>query len=177
MDPTVAGADPAPFDPFELPDTIQLGGIDDPYPSLAAARRRGPVLAEWPFPNDVVAVDEGAEGSAAVASFNVVGHDEAMTVLRDHETYSSRILGEIMGPMLDQTMIAMDAPDHLAHRALVAPAFRPKLLARWEHDLVRARGRRVDRLLRTARSSRSRPTPDVRVSCTGDRPHPRTPGP
>jgi cytochrome P450 len=65
-------------------------------------------------------------------------------VLRDHETYSSRILGEIMGPMLDHTMIAMDAPDHLAHRALVAPAFRPKLLARWEHDLVR---RVVDELI------------------------------
>jgi cytochrome P450 len=144
MDQRVVGADPAPFDPFELPDTIQLGGIDDPYPCLAAARRRGPVLAEWPFPNDVVAVDEGAEGSAAEASYNVVGHDEAMTVLRDHETYSSRILSEIMGPMLDHTMIAMDAPDHLAHRALVAPAFRPKLLARWEHDLVR---RVVDELI------------------------------
>ena len=144
MDQRVVGADPAPFDPFELPDTIQLGGIDDPYPYLAAARRQGSVLAEWPFPNDVVAIDEGVEGSAAEASFNVVGHDEAMTVLRDHETYSSRILSEIMGPMLDHTMIAMDAPDHLAHRALVAPAFRPKLLARWEHDLVR---RVVDELI------------------------------
>jgi cytochrome P450 len=131
------------FDPFELPDTIQLGGIDDPHPYLAAARRRGSVLEEWPFPSDVVAV-EGGEGSAADATFNVVGHDDAMTVLRDHETYSSRILSEIMGPMLDHTMIAMDAPDHLAHRALVAPAFRPKLLARWEHDLVR---RVVDELI------------------------------
>jgi cytochrome P450 len=137
-------ADSVQFDPFELPDTIQLGGIDDPYPYLAAARRQGSVVAEWPFPNDVVAIDEGVEGSAAEASFNVVGHDEAMTVLRDHETYSSRILSEIMGPMLDHTMIAMDAPDHLAHRALVAPAFRPKLLARWEHDLVR---RVVDELI------------------------------
>jgi cytochrome P450 len=34
-------------------------------------------------------------------------------------------------------MIAMDEPEHRAHRALVAPAFRPKLLARWEHELVR----------------------------------------
>jgi cytochrome P450 len=137
-------ADAVQFDPFELPDTIQLGGIDDPYPCLAAARRRGSVLAEWPFPNDVVSIDEGAEGSAATASFNVVGHDEAMKVLRDHETYSSQILSEIMGPMLDHTMIAKDAPGHLAHRALVAPAFRPKLLARWEHDLVR---RVVDELI------------------------------
>jgi hypothetical protein len=39
-----------------------------------------------------------------------------------------------------------------------------------------ARGRRVDRLLRTARSSRSRSTLDVRISCPRDRPHPRTSG-
>ncbi len=37
-------------------------------------------------------------------SFNVLGHDEVMTVLRDHETYSSQILTEIMGPVLDHTM-------------------------------------------------------------------------
>jgi hypothetical protein len=78
------------------------------------------VLAEWPFPNDVVAIDEGAKGSAAEAAFNVVGHDEAMTVLRDHETYSSQILSEIMGPMLDH-----DDRDGRARppraRALVAP--------------------------------------------------------
>jgi cytochrome P450 len=42
-----------------------------------------------------------------------------------------------MGPMLGRTMIAMDEPEHRAHRALVAPAFRPKLLARWEEELVR----------------------------------------
>jgi cytochrome P450 len=120
------------FDPFELPDTIQLGTADDPYPHLAAARRRGPVQLEWPLPDDVGTADEDRD-----PSFNVLGHDEVMTVLRDHETYSSKVLVEIMGPVLDHTMIAMDEPEHRAHRALVAPAFRPKLLARWEHELVR----------------------------------------
>jgi cytochrome P450 len=137
-------ADAVQFDPFELPDTIQLGGIDDPYPYLAAARRRGSVVAEWPFPGNVVAVDEDAETSSVDPSFNVVGHDDVMAVLRDHETYSSTVLAEIMGPMLGHTMIAMDEPEHRAHRALVAPAFRPKLLARWEQDLVR---RVVDELI------------------------------
>jgi cytochrome P450 len=137
-------ADAVQFDPFELPDTIQLGGIDDPYPYLAAARRQGSVVAEWPFPGNVVAVDEDAETSSVDPSFNVVGHDDVMAVLRDHETYSSTVLAEIMGPMLGHTMIAMDEPEHRAHRALVAPAFRPKLLARWEQDLVR---RVVDELI------------------------------
>jgi cytochrome P450 len=134
-----SGAPVASFDPFELPDTIQLGTADDPYPHLAAARRKGPVQLEWPLPDDVGTVDGDRD-----PSFNVLGHDEVMTMLRDHETYSSQILTEIMGPVLDHTMIAMDEPEHRAQRALVAPAFRPKLLARWEHELVR---RVVDELI------------------------------
>ena len=46
------------FDPFELPDTIQLGTADDPYPHLAAARRKGPVQLDWPLPDDVGTVHE-----------------------------------------------------------------------------------------------------------------------
>ncbi|TML93803.1 MAG: cytochrome P450 [Actinobacteria bacterium] len=133
------GTGPAAFDPFELPDTIQLWTADDPYPYLAAARRDGPVRREWPLPVDIGTVDEGSD-----PWFNVLGHDEVMAVLRDDETYSSTVLAEMMGPMLGHTMIAMDDPEHRAHRALVAPAFRPKLLARWEHDLVR---RVIDELI------------------------------
>jgi len=125
------GAGAASFDPFELPDTIQLGSVDDPYPLLAAARRKGPVQLEWPLADDV-----GAAASDGDPAVNVLGHDEVVAVLRDHETYSSTILAELMGPALDHTMIAMDEPEHRAQRALVAPAFRPKLLARWEHELI-----------------------------------------
>jgi cytochrome P450 len=126
----------AGFDPFELPDTIQLEGVDDPYPYLAAARSNGPVQMEWPLPDDVAQADDAVPNDDD-QWFSVLGHDEVMTVLRDHETYSSEVLAEIMGPMLGHTMIAMDEPDHRTHRALVAPAFRPKLLARWEDELIR----------------------------------------
>jgi cytochrome P450 len=121
----------AGFDPFELPDTIQLGTADDPYPHLAAARRNGAVQLEWPLPDDLSVADGERE-----QSYNVLGHDEVLAVLRDHETYSSRILADLMGPMLQGAMTAMDEPEHRVHRALVAPAFRPKLLARWEQELV-----------------------------------------
>jgi cytochrome P450 len=127
------------FDPFELPDTIQLGSVADPYPYLAAARRRGPVQAEWPLPDDVADAETETE-----PWFSVVGHDEVVSVLRDPDVYSSQVLAELMGPMLGHTMVAMDEPEHRAHRALVAPAFRPKLLARWEDELVR---RTVDELI------------------------------
>src|SRR6266567_287960 len=95
------------FDPFELPDTIQLGGVDDPYPYLATARRKGSVLLEWPFPDGISAMDADAD-----PAFSVVGHDDVVAVLRDHETYSSKVLAEIMGPMLGGTMIVMDEPEH-----------------------------------------------------------------
>jgi cytochrome P450 len=134
----------AGFDPFELPDTIQLESVDDPYPYLRLARRKGPVQVDWPLPRDVAPVDENVGDDEQW--FSVLGHDEVMSVLRDHETYSSQVLAEIMGPMLGHTMIAMDEPEHRAHRALVAPAFRPKLLARWEDELIR---RVVDELIDT----------------------------
>jgi cytochrome P450 len=131
MTAPLSNTESAEFDPFELPDTIQLSAIDDPYPRLAAARRRGPVQMEWPLGDDI------AGGvPAGDPWFSVLGHDEVVAVLRDHETYSSGILAGIMGPVLDRTLIAMDEPEHRAYRALVAPAFRPKLLARWEHELI-----------------------------------------
>jgi cytochrome P450 len=127
----------AAFDLFEPPGTIEPDAVDDPYPYLAAARRKGPVQTEWPLPLDETStVDE--------PRFCVLGYDEALAVLRDRETYSSHVLSELMGPMFADTMIAMDEPEHRAHRALVAPAFRPKLLARWEQELVR---RVVDELI------------------------------
>ena len=124
-------------DPFEPPGSIEPDAVDDPYPYLAAARRTGSVLTDWPLP--VVEAPPAGE-----TRFCVLGYDETITVLRDHETYSSQLLSEVMGPHFAQTMIAMDEPEHRAHRALVAPAFRPKLLARWEQGLVQ---RVVDELI------------------------------
>jgi cytochrome P450 len=93
----------------------------------------------WPLPIDLGNADADAEPWVSV-----LGHDEVLAVLRDHETYSSKILGDLMGPMLAQTLTALDEPEHRAHRVLVAPAFRPKLLARWEQELV---GRVLDELI------------------------------
>lgn len=135
------GAEERGFDPFELPDTIQLGSVEDPYPGLAAARRKGSVQLEWPLADDIAAAT--LDGDPWIS---VLGHDEVVAVLRDHQTYSSNIIGELMGPALDRAMIAMDEPEHRAHRALFAPAFRPKLLARWEQELI---GRVLDELIDT----------------------------
>ncbi len=114
-----------------VPGTWSSGsGTDDPYPYLAAARRRGAVLRSWPLPID-------GDATPATAPVCVLGYDEVVEVLRSDEIFSSGILGEIMGPGFGDTLIAMDEPAHHAHRALVSPAFRPKLLAHWEQSLVR----------------------------------------
>jgi cytochrome P450 len=104
--------------------------LDDPYPHLAAARRRGAVTTTWPLPP---AAGEVAFGPV----YSVLAYDESVQVLRDHETYSSRGLIEAMGPLFDGAIIAMDEPDHRFHRALVAHAFRPKVLEQWQTAVVR----------------------------------------
>jgi cytochrome P450 len=96
------------LDPTTLPGTVEIPGVDDPYPFLAAARRSGAVQSAWPFPGDLDI--DPANGS----SFSVLGHDEVVAVLRDNESFSSSILSDIMGPMLGRTIIAMDEPEHRA---------------------------------------------------------------
>lgn len=104
----------------------QSGDVDDPYPLLAAARRKGAVQTESPF---------GTTSDARAC--HVLGYEEVVAVLRDHETFSSRLLSDLMGPMFANTIIAMDEPEHRVHRALVAPAFRPMLLAHWQASVIR----------------------------------------
>jgi cytochrome P450 len=124
------------IDPFAHDDTFQSGPAYDPYVYLAAARRRGTVRREWPLPDDI--------GLGGDDSFSVLGYDEVNAVLRDDETFSSSLLANRIGPLLAGTIVAMDEPEHRVHRALVAPAFRPRLLERWERVLVR---RAVDQLI------------------------------
>lgn len=102
-------------------------GVDDPYPLLARARRKAAVQSVSPFGETFYGAD----------AIHVLGYDEVVAVLRDDETFSSRHLGEAMGPMFVNTIIAMDEPEHRINRALVAPAFRPKLLAQWQSSFIR----------------------------------------
>jgi len=104
--------------------------FEDPYPHLAAARRRGAVTTVWPLPPAAGAPEVGPV-------YSVLAYDKCVRVLRDHETYSSRALSEVMGPLFAGAIIAMDEPEHRLHRALVAPAFRPKVLEQWQMTVVR----------------------------------------
>jgi cytochrome P450 len=103
--------------------------LEDPYPHLGAARRRGAVATTWPLPVPTEASELGP-------IYSVLAYNESVQVLRDHETYSSRGLSEAMGPLFAGAIIAMDEPEHRLYRALVAPAFRPKVLEQWQTTVV-----------------------------------------
>ncbi|MGA7417073.1 MAG: cytochrome P450 [Acidimicrobiales bacterium] len=125
-----------PFDPFELQDTV-TGDIRDPYPRLAELRRQGCVhVGEIDFTGlepTAPPVDTGQP-----PPISVLGHDEVVIALRDNKTYSSTVYEGIMGAVMGRTMLQMDAPHHKLQRALVSPAFRSKVLERWEAGLVRS---------------------------------------
>jgi cytochrome P450 len=119
------------LDPFEDAAHTIVGLVRDPYPELAERRRAAPVHLG---PNPV-----SGETNAMAYS-----HEAVVTVLRDNETYSSAVYAELMGFLMGHTILEMDEPEHRLHRALVSPAFRTKVLARWEDELV---GATVHRLI------------------------------
>ncbi len=121
-----------PFDPYELQDTV-AGSIADPFPRLAELRRQSPVHV-----GQVDVGDGGSEFFGPVEPVTVLGFDECVQVLRDNQTYSSIIYESVIGMVMGRTILQMDEPEHRVQRALVSPAFRSKMLERWEEGLVRA---------------------------------------
>jgi cytochrome P450 len=121
----------APFDPYELKDVVG-GTIRNPYPALHALRRQSPVHV------GPIDLGEGAEiaDPSRPAPVTVLGFDEVVQVLRDNDTYSSNVYGEVVGMVMGRTILEMDEPEHRAIRTLVASSFRSKMLERWEEELV-----------------------------------------
>ena len=128
---STADATAVPFDPYELKDVVG-GTISDPYPALHGLRRESPVHV------GPIDLGEGADiaDPSRPAPVTVFGFDEVVQVLRDNETYSSAVYGDVMGMVMGRTMLEMDEPEHRAIRTLVAGSFRSKMLERWEEDLV-----------------------------------------
>jgi cytochrome P450 len=128
------GANAAPdavtdSDELGLFDDAIAGDVRDPYPELAEARRQHPVQK---LDSSLMPHEEGQE------VFFVYRHEDIAQVLRDGETFSSaHIIDLIMGPVMgEHIMLGMDDPQHRRYRGLVSTAFRQKVLAQWENELV-----------------------------------------
>jgi cytochrome P450 len=66
----------------------------------------------------------------------VTRYADVELVLRDPKRFSSRINADTMGPVMGTVILAMDGEEHRRYRNLVAHAFRPSALARWENELI-----------------------------------------
>jgi cytochrome P450 len=66
----------------------------------------------------------------------VTRYTDVELVLRDPKRFSSRINADTMGPVMGTVILAMDGEEHRRYRNLVAHAFRPSALARWESELI-----------------------------------------
>lgn len=112
------------------------GDVRDPYPDLAEQRRSNPVhevdlRAMMGLPDD-------PDLPRPPRMFTVFSHQLVHEVLRDDELYTSTGYAEVMGQVMGHTILEMDAPEHPRHRALVASAFRTRMLDRWSQPLIRA---------------------------------------
>lgn len=81
----------------------------------------------------VVQVGSEAEGRPM---WMITRHHDVEAVLRDPDRFSSRINNETMGPVMGTLILGMDGDEHRRYRSLVAQAFRPSALERWEEKLI-----------------------------------------
>lgn len=120
--------DPDPFEVLAAGDTV-VGDVRDPYPRFANARREHPVELANP---EVF----HAGRSEVPPIYTVYRFEDVDRVLRDAATFSSSGYDQVMGVVMGHTILEMDGTEHHRHRSLVAQAFRPKVLADWQRDVI-----------------------------------------
>jgi cytochrome P450 len=111
--------------PYAQPMSMEEWETFQPYAMWAHGREHDQVIRFASY------VDDGE------ASFHVTRYDDAQRVLRDWETFSSSINGEVIGPYMGDLILAMNGMEHRQYRNLVAHAFRASVLDRWDAQLVR----------------------------------------
>ena len=150
--------------PYAQPTSMEEWETFQPYAMWAHGREHDQVIR---FDSYVEDDDQ--------ASFHVTRYADAERVLRDWETFSSSINGEVIGQYMGDLILAMNGKEHRQYRNLVAHAFRASVLDRWDAELVRPV---IDELLdddRAARTCRPRRVDHVAVPGAGDLRHRRRP--
>ena len=112
------------------------GDVRDPYPMFAGIRADSPVMEVHfgPEPGDTTRLDRKAPRMTSL--FTVMNHELAQRVLTDDERFSSAGHASFMGQVLGRSILEMDGPEHVRHRALVAKAFRARVLEGWSDTII-----------------------------------------
>ena len=134
---TVPGQDgsaEARYDPMRQFSEL-AGDVRDPYPMMAEIRAGSPVLE----------VNIGARpgryrhddnAPKIPILFTVTSYEYAQQVLTDNVRVSSAGYAATIGQVMGRTILEMDPPEHLRHRALVARAFRARVLDQWSDAVI-----------------------------------------
>ena len=124
------------YDPFEeFNRSVGAGVVEDPYPLLAMARAKGPLLKEN-LEAELLAAEVDPQVTMGPEVFTAFSYDAVQTVLRDGETFSSAGYADVMGAVMGHTILEMDEPEHHTYRGLVQQAFSRKAMERWEAEAV-----------------------------------------
>lgn len=116
--------------------TYDAGGIIDPYPLYADARRNEPVmtcdiLARFGVPSQADYANSGRQ------VFTVFRHAEVKATLQDDSTWTSDLLADGLGTFLGEMFLsARDGRPHRLLRGLLQTCFAPDALKRWKTTLI-----------------------------------------
>jgi cytochrome P450 len=122
------GSAEASYDPMRQFAEI-AGDVRDPYPMFAGIRADTPVLHVELGTGSRYRHDEKAPRISSL--YTVTEYELARQVLTDNVRFSSAANAMTIGPVMGRTILEMDPPEHQRHRALVARAFRARVLDQW----------------------------------------------
>jgi cytochrome P450 len=112
------------------------GDVRDPYPMFAGIRAETPVMHVELGSGGRYRHDEKAPRITSL--FTVTSHELAQQVLTDNVGFSSSANAMTIGQVMGRTILEMDPPQHQRHRALVAKAFRTRVLDQWSDAIIGA---------------------------------------
>ena len=136
---TTPGRDDPATDYDPMQQFAELAGdVRDPYPMLAGIRADSPVLHVDFGPGSGGGSRSDQQGPWISSLFTVTSHELAQQVLTDNARFSSAGYATTIGRVLGRSILVMDPPEHLRHRALVAKAFRARALDQWSDAIIGA---------------------------------------
>jgi cytochrome P450 len=114
------------------------GDVRDPYPMFTGIRADSPVLEVHYGPGSGRRSWLDPKAPRVPSLFTVTSHELAQQVLTDNVRFSSKGYETTIGHVMGRTILQMDPPEHLRHRALVARAFRARVLDQWSDTIIGA---------------------------------------